>query len=402
MNIALLSYEYPPETGFGGIGTYSYYQARGLAKLGHRVHVVAGSLTPGIHHSEHEGVHITRIKKEGWVNKLTDMILSKRCGWAANRLQTAYGAYAGLRNLLESEQIDFVEFPECGGDGALAATLLDTPSAVKFHSPAKLIMGMYDTPRMDRELTAMVEKFGIRQATVRTSCSQFLADEAAEVMKVKRPIHVIPNGIDLELFDRDEGIDVYRQFKLPKEGKKVFFANRMEKRKGIHLVKDMCFHLLEKYPDLHFVFAGDDTYGYMQREIIPFIKERKLSKNFHFLGKLDLPSVRAVLKEIDIFLIPSLWENCPYSCIEAMAASRAIVASDCGGLPELIEDHVTGLLATSDDAGAFIAALEKMIEDEDLARRTGSAARQRVEKDLTDVAIAERSVKVYQACLSEQ
>lgn len=397
MNIALLSYEYPPETGFGGIGTYTYYQARGLAKLGHKVHVVAGSLQPGIHHSEEDGVQITRIKRQGWVTRLLASMMEKRCGWASNRIQTAYAAHAGLRDVLAREPIDWVEFPECGADGALVATLLDIPSVVKLHSPARLIMGMYDTPRMDRELTALVEQIGISQATLRTSCSRFLAAEAKNKMKVHQAIEVIPNGIDLELFDSDEGIDVDKQFGLPKQGRLVFFANRMERRKGIHLVKDMCFHVLEKYGDVHFVFAGDDTYGYMKQEILPFIKSHKLGKRFHYLGKLTLVEVRALLKRIDIFLIPSLWENCPYSCIEAMAAGRAIVSSDCGGMPELIEDGVTGLLATSDQPAAFIAALERVIEDPDLAASMGANARRKVERDLTDVGIAARSIEYYRS-----
>ena len=397
MNIALLSYEYPPETGFGGIGSYTYYQARGLAKLGHRVHVVAGSLQPGIHHSEEDGVLITRVKCQGWLLRLLTALLPKRCGWASNRIQTAYAAHSGLRHLLGRESLDWVEFPECGADGSLVATLLDVPTVVKFHSPARLIMGMYDTPRMDRELTAMVEQIGIRQATLRTSCSRFLAEEAKTKMKVRQPIEVIPNGIDLDLFDQHESIDVHDRFNLPRQARMVFFANRMERRKGIHLVKDMCIHVLEKYRDVHFVFAGADTYGYMEKEILPFIKANKLQKRFHFLGNLQLPEVRALLKRIDIFLIPSLWENCPYSCIEAMAASRAIVSSDCGGMPELIEDGVTGLLAANDQATAFISALERVIEDPALAARMGANARRRVERDLTDVGIAARSVEYYQS-----
>ena len=52
--------------------------------------------------------------------------------------------------------------------------------------------------------------------------------------------------------------------------------------------------------------------------MLPAIKEQGLDKRFTWLGALDLPSVRAIMKEIDVFLLTSLWENCPYSCIEAM------------------------------------------------------------------------------------
>ncbi len=403
MKIAILSFEYPPDTGFGGIGTYSYYQARGLAKLGHDVHVFAGATRAGVHHSEHDGVRVTRIKREGWLSGLLQNARDRNCWWATNRVQTAYNTYAAVRKALSREHFDLIEFPECGADGAIVATLLDIPTAVKFHSPARLIMGIYDTARTDRELTAFVEQVGITQADIRTSCSQFLADEAMAKMNVKAPVHVIPNGIDVELFDRDEGLDPHREFGLPK-GKDcvtVFFANRMEERKGIHLVREMCFHVLRKYPHVHFAFAGQDLFGYMQTQILPFIKKNKLRKRFHYLGKLGLPMVRAVLKRsCDVFLIPSLWENCPYSCIEAMTAGRAIVSSDCGGMPELIEHESNGLLARNNDASSFIAALERLIEDVPLRERLGTAARQTVEARLTDTKIAQLAVDTYRGYLS--
>jgi len=397
MNLAILSYEYPPDTGYGGIGTYSYYHARALVKLGHRVHVIAGATSDGIHRSEHDGVQVTRIKRSGWLPRFLQTAKDRRCGWFANRLETGKAAHEALTHLVNREQIDLVEMPECGGDGAVVATLSAVPTVVKFHSPARLIMGIYDTPKIDRELTAFVEQIAINQATIRTSCSQYLADEVMEKMNVSPPVHVIPNGIDVPLFDRDEGIDVHDRFGIPRDGVTIFFANRMEERKGIHLVQEMAPQILAKHKDAHFVLAGGDAFGYMRDRILPFIKAQRLQKRFHYLGPLDLPSVRAVCKSIDIFIIPSLWENCPYSCIEAMTAGRAIVSSDCGGMPELIQHGQNGLLARSGDATSFVAALDELVEDRGLRERLGSAARATVEDRLTDLAVAEQALEVYRS-----
>jgi glycogen(starch) synthase len=399
MRIAILSFEYPPDTGFGGIGTYAYYQARALAKLGHDVHVFAGATKPGVFRSEHEGVKVTRIKREGVISGMLDNARKARAWWFQNRVTTAVDAFEGLAKEHARKPFDFVEAPECGADAMVTSTMLSVPTAVRFHSPARLIMGIYDTPKIDRVLTAFAEQLAINQSSVLTSCSRFLADEVTTKMGERDPIHVIPNGIDVPLFDRDEGIDVHARFGLPKDKKLIFFANRMEERKGIHIVQKMVEGTLARYRDIAFVFAGRDLFGYMEKRILPWVKDNGLQERFFYLGQLGLPEVRACLKASSIFLIPSLWENCPYSCLEAMTAGRAIVSSDCGGMPELIEHERTGLLAKNGDPAAFVAALQRMIEDDGLRARCGAAARAEVEKRLTDVAIAKRSVDVYQAFL---
>lgn len=399
MRIALFSYEYPPETGFGGIGTYTFYQARALARLGHDVHVFAGSTKNGIFHSEHDGVKVTRIKREGWVHGALEGLRNRRAWWAANRVETSFGAFEAFRHQMDKTPFDWIEAPECGADSTITSTLLDVPTSIKFHSPARLIMGIYDTPKIDRELTAFVEQLGINQATALTSCSRFLADEVATKMGEHKPIHVISNGIDVELFDRDTGVDVYEKFGLPKDKKLIFFANRMEERKGIHIVREMVQQCLAKYSDIAFVFAGRDLFGYMEKQILPWVKDNGLQSRFFYVGSLDLPNVRAMQKACSIFLVASLWENAPYSCIEAMTARCAIVSSDCGGMPELIDDRRTGLLARNGDPASFVEALEEMIEDDGLRERCGEAARAEVEKRLTDTFIAQKAVDVYQSYL---
>jgi glycogen synthase len=400
MNIAILSYEYPPETGFGGIGTYSYYHARALVKLGHSVHVFAGSTRTGLFHSEHDGVRVTRVKTDGWLQRLLRPARARECFWFHNRVETAYAQYIAMRQVLERETFDIVEAPECGADAAAVSTLMRVPVAVRFHSPARLIMGTYQTPKLDRELTAFVERIAINRARVRTSCSQFVADQVADTMGVPRPIHVIPNGIDLELFDRDEARDVRSRFGLPAGGLTVLFANRLEERKGIHLIGDIALRVMKRYPQVHFVLAGRDLFGYVANRVMPRIREQGLEDRFHVLGAIELADVRALLKRSDIFLLPSLWENCPYSCIEAMAAGLPIVSSDCGGMPELIADRTNGLLARNGDAESFAQGIEELIEAKALRERLGEAARRTVEQRLTDVEIARRIADVYSQALA--
>jgi glycosyltransferase involved in cell wall biosynthesis len=353
----------------------------------------------GTFESEHDGVRVTRIKKEGWLHRLLEPVRSRQCWWLHNRVETAYAAYVAMRHALERETFDIVEAPECGADAAAVGTLLSVPLAVRFHSPARLIMDTYQTSKLDRELTAFVEQIAINRADIRTACSQFVAGEVQTKMGVPAPIHVIPNGIDVELFDRDPGIDVESRFGVPRNALTVLFANRMEERKGIHLVGDVAVAVMRRHRHVHFVLAGRDLFGYVANNLLPRIQEQGLEGRFHVLGGVDLADVRALLKRAEIFMLPSLWENCPYSCLEAMTARCAIVSSDCGGMPELIDDGESGLLARSSNPDSFVQRLDELVEAPDLRERLATAARRTVEQRLTDIQTARRTAALYTRAL---
>ena len=222
-----------------------------------------------------------------------------------------------------------------------------------------------------------------------------------EKLRVRKSIRIIPNGIDLELFDSFEPVDVRRKFDIPRDRLMIFFSGRMERRKGIHLCKEIAASILQRHK-VAFVFAGEDLFHYMSDTLLPYVGTKKLRGSMHYLGKLDLTDVRSCLREADIFLIPSLWENCPYSCLEAMAAGCAIVSSDQGGMPELMRDGENGLLARSGDPEAFISCLERMIEERPLRERLGSAARRTIEESFTDVHVARMSAEYYVKCLNNE
>jgi glycosyltransferase involved in cell wall biosynthesis len=402
MKIALVSYEFPPDTGFGGIGTYAWYQARALARLGHEVRVIAGSLEQGLFHSEQDGVQVTRVFDAGPLHGAVVGLNAEGLGWGPNRLLTAYGAYRAMRELLEHESYDMVEFPECGGDGMMISTMLPVRTCVRFHSPARLIMRTYGADDRDYELTGFLEQVAINQADVRLASSSFLASEVITRLDVPPPVHVVPNGIDLGLFDRDEGIDVVERFGLPAKGDAVtiLFTSRLERRKGVHLLPQITLEILRKYPQAHFAIAGADNDGVLADTIKPQLEAHGLGDRLHYFGQLPLPEVRALVKHVDIHLLPTLWDNAPYACIEAMASGRAVLTSDCGGLPELIGNRQNGLLAQSDDAGSFVAALEELIEDRTLRERLGDAARRTVEERYTDVAVARLTVDVWRQAIN--
>ncbi len=399
MRIALLSFEYPPETGFGGIGTYTWYQARALVKLGHQVHVLAGATEPTeLRRCDHDGVVVWR--RRGNSRRRRALVAGlDRLGlwWTRNRLETGLDMYRGLRALCRKYRFDLVEMPECGAEGLLVNHLINIPALVKLHSPARLIMPYYEVKRLDRMLCAAAERIALAGADAVTSGSRFLATEAARALGLRPSIEVLPNGIDVELFDAEDG-DARNldrgELDLPTDRLLIFFAGRMERRKGIHLCRDVVLPILERHP-VTVAFAGQDLFGYLAESLLPALDSRGLPGDARYLGRLEPAQVRAWLRRSNVFLLPSLWENCPYSCLEAMAAGCAIVSSDAGGLSELIRDGENGLLARRGDIDSHRRALERLIEDPALRRRLGDAARASVEESFSDLEIARRSVEIY-------
>jgi len=307
--------------------------------------------------------------------------------------------YHGLKALMHQHQYDIIEMPECGAEGLLINNLMRAKTVVKFHSPARLIMPYYDVRPADITLCSFLEELGMRRAGAFSACSRFLARGVRDGLGMRRPIRVIPNGIDLELFDRAEQVDIRQKFDLSRDRLMIFFSGRMERRKGIHLCKEIAASILKRYP-VAFVFAGQDLFNYLSGELLPYLQSQTLRGSVHYLGKLDLTDVRSLLSQADIFLIPSLWENCPYSCLEAMAAGRAIVSTDQGGMPELIRDGENGLLAGTENPAAFISCLERLIEDRNLRERLGDAARRTIEELHTDTAIGRLSIEYYKECIT--
>lgn len=399
MRIALLSYEFPPETGFGGIGTYTFYQSRALAKLGHDVHVFAGSDKPARWTYRQGGVTVTRWRQDAFLRRALEPAERHRWRWFWSRAANARNFYASLRRALASGRFDAIEAPECGAEGLLVNHLLDLPTVVRFHSPAELIMGMYPTTAMDRRLTAMAERIAISGARALSSPTRWLAEEVRSRMGVRRPIEVIPYGIDLDLFDAVSEVDVDRRFRIPANRLLVLFAGRLERRKGIHLIREILPEVLRRNDRVSFLLAGEDEGGYSEAEVIPFLREEKLLHAVHFLGRVESKAVRALMKRADILLLTSLWENLPYACLEAMAAGKPIVASDCGGIPELLRHEVDGLLAATGNPSSYVDHLHRLLSDEALRRRLGESARRRVEERFTDLEVARRSLLFYEHAL---
>jgi L-malate glycosyltransferase len=190
------------------------------------------------------------------------------------------------------------------------------------------------------------------------------------------PVKTIYNSINIEKFDSDKS-----RIAPVKERMKIAFVGRVRIRKGVMVFIGAASEVLQKYKDTRFYIVGDDS-GDNDGCLAAArgtVNARGISPYFTFTGALyDAPQF---MKHMDIIVVPSIFEE-PFGRvnIEAMAAGKPVIASRVGGIPEVIEDNVSGILVPNGDGDALAKAMIKLIDDSGLRRRLGENGRKFVEE----------------------
>ena len=214
-------------------------------------------------------------------------------------------------------------------------------------------------------------------------------------------MHVIHNGIDTELYQPDQDTAVLERLGVDLDRPFVAFVGRITRQKGVpHLLRaGLAFDR-----DLQVVLlAGAADTPELKAETDGLIADLKAERDGVFVVSEMLPreQVRQVLTSALAFLCPSVYEPLGIVNLEAMACETAVVASDVGGIPEVVQDGETGLLVHYDaeDAAGFerdIAdRVNRLAADPELAARFGRAGRERAVTSFAWDAIAQQTVDLY-------
>lgn len=156
-----------------------------------------------------------------------------------------------------------------------------------------------------------------------------------------------------------------------------------------HLLLIETFALaVKEYPRMQLWLVGD---GPLRSEMEMHVKEKNLDKIVVFIGVV--PNERDFLADCDLFVLSSDWEGVPLTVLEAMAASKPVIATAVGGVPELVENGVTGILVPPRDPEALAQVIIRLAKDPDLRQRMGEAAQKRA-LDRFDIS---QTAKEYEA-----
>lgn len=201
----------------------------------------------------------------------------------------------------------------------------------------------------------------------------------------------IRNGIDLEkkLIQTD-------RWKIRKElgGDAgtclIGTVGRLTPVKGLSYLLQAVSILLRQRVDLRLLIVGE---GVIRKDLEAQARDLGISENVVFLGHRE--DTEELLQALDIFVLPSLNEGIPMALLEAMAASRAVVASRVGGIPEIVEDGVEGILVEPMDVNQLAENCRRLIESPATAMKMGEQARKRVVQEFSATAMADRVAGLY-------
>ncbi|MBZ5630067.1 MAG: glycosyltransferase family 4 protein [Acidobacteriia bacterium] len=206
-------------------------------------------------------------------------------------------------------------------------------------------------------------------------------------------VRVINNGIDLSRFAAATPT-LREEFGADYHGPLVGFVGRLSPEKGPQYLVRAAADVLRYRPDAKFVLVGS---GPERERLQKAVASLGIEGSVRFVGqRADMPSVYASL---DVIVLPSVSEGLPLTILEALAAKRAVVASDVGGVPSIVIHEKTGLLVPPGDVPALAASIERLLDDACLRRQLGCSGYDLVKEHYSATTMAERYSAVYRDAL---
>ncbi len=236
-------------------------------------------------------------------------------------------------------------------------------------------------------------RHALLQSDAVTAVSQFLAEQTRDVFGVDLPIEVIHNFVDTERFRRVHDPAVRARFAHPEEALLVHVSNFRAVKRPLDVVATFARVASERPARL--LMIGD---GPERLPAFELAQRLGVMGRVQFLG--SFPDVQAVLGIADLFLLPSSKESFGLAALEAMACEVPVVAARAGGIPEVVEDGVSGFLAAVGDVDAMAHAALRVLGDRELFLRMGRASRERALTRFHPRLIVPQYLRAYRALLS--
>jgi N-acetyl-alpha-D-glucosaminyl L-malate synthase BshA len=376
MNIGIVCY-----ASVGGSGIIATELGKRLVSRGHCVHVISsdmpvrlGDYQPGLSFHRVETPSYPLFREPQYLLSLANKIVHVARDERLDVIHAHYAiphATAGYlaRQILASAK------------GACVPRVITT-----LHGTDITLLGA------DRSYSEIVA-FSIEQSDGVTAVSESLKADTYRELGVTRDIRVIPNFFECGTYRRREVPGLRERF-APKGEKIVVHVSNFRPVKQVPAVIEVFTRIRKEVPS-RLLMVGD---GPDMAEATRIARALGVHDDVDFLGEQD--QVVQLLSIADTFLLPSLQESFGLAALEAMACEVPVVASNIGGLPEVIEDGVTGFLHAPNDIAGMARSTVALLTDEALHRKTAVAARDSARRRFCDDRIVPMYEKYYEDVLA--
>ena len=275
--------------------------------------------------------------------------------------------------------------------GGIAAKLAGVPSITQIRDNIR------DPAQVVRMRNFIINLFSDRILAVAKSILDNFIDFGGDQSKSQ----VFYNGVDIEIFRPEEkDLNLKQNFNIPKNSKIVTHIARFDPNKGQDCIIDAASNILNEVPSTYFLLVGDnnfDRFKWYKERVLQRIKERGLEDKIIFTGKKD--NIEKIINISDVVILPSAYEALPGAVSEASACGKPVVASNVGGIPELVIDGKTGHLIPPQDVQALSNSLVSILTDDNYAKKMGLEGRKHMEKKFNIVQLTQKLEIFYKDLL---
>jgi alpha-maltose-1-phosphate synthase len=392
MRVAMMTREYPPEV-YGGAG----------------VHVT--ELVAQLRHLCEVDVHCMGAPRPGAFVHPPDPALK-----GANPALSTLSADLNMVNGASNATVVHSHTWYTGLAGHLAALLYGIPHVLTAHSLEPMRPWKAEQLGGGYRVSSWVEKTAVEAADAVIAVSSGMRDDVLHTYPALDPnrVHVVRNGIDTDVWypagaaderntpgQAQPGDSVLEELGVDLSRPIVAFVGRITRQKGVaHLIA--ATHGFA--PEIQLVLcAGAPDTPEIAAEVTSAVQElaRVRSGVFWVREMLPIGKIREILSAATVFVCPSVYEPLGIVNLEAMACATAVVASDVGGIPEVVADRQTGLLVHYDASEPALferrlaEAVNSLVADPERARHYGQAGRQRCIQEFSWAHIAEQTLEIY-------
>ena len=390
MRVIMLSWEYPPKI-VGGISRHLYDLAHALVAQGVEVHVITCEHPGAAEEEVEDGIFLYRVAVQGqandfihWVQLLNDAMYARADTLIPRLLADsaseplllhahdwlAHYAGAALKHKFRIPLVATIHATEYGRNNGINGPTQEYINSVEWH--------------LQNEAWRVIV------------CTDFMRRECEHALHTPwDKMDVIYNGVEaskfaLPEFTPQEKAEFRAQYAAPEE-KIIFFVGRMVREKGVQILIEALPKVRWGYHDAKLLIVG----GGHRDHLVNLAAYLGMERHVYFAGFVPDADLMKIYSIIDVACFPSLYEPFGIVALEAMAANVPVIVSDAGGLPEVVQNGVTGITTYAGNANSLADGILDVLHDPEAAKSRAVKAWERLQTDFSWDTIATKTIGVY-------